>query len=110
MNNGGNKVVNMASGFAAGENINNIADNSGSLTNGANIGDLKKGIDGLKKAGLDFAGDKGEFHRDLGQKVTVKGGVTDESKLSTANNMYGSSSVSVSLFASPDVSGEAVSI
>ena len=87
LNNGGNKVVNMASGFAAGENINNIADNSSSLTNGANIGDLKKGIDGLKKAGLDFAGDKGEFHRDLGQKVTVKGGVTDESKLSTANNI-----------------------
>ena len=87
LNNGGNKVVNMASGFAAGENINNIADNSGSLTNGANIGDLKKGIDGLKKAGLDFAGDKGEFHRDLGQKVTVKGGVTDESKLSIANNI-----------------------
>ncbi|MBS6748787.1 MAG: YadA-like family protein [Veillonella parvula] len=70
-----------------GEDINNIADNSSSLTNGANIGDLKKGIDGLKKAGLDFAGDKGEFHRDLGQKVTVKGGVTDESKLSTANNI-----------------------
>ena len=77
----------MASGYAEGEDINNIADNSSSLTNGANIGDLKKGIDGLKKAGLDFAGDKGEFHRDLGQKVTVKGGVTDESKLSTANNI-----------------------
>ena len=87
LNNGGNKVVNMASGYAEGEDINNIADNSSSLTNGANIGDLKKGIDGLKKAGLDFAGDKGEFHRDLGQKVTVKGGVTDESKLSTANNI-----------------------
>ncbi|MBS5189269.1 MAG: YadA-like family protein [Veillonella sp.] len=87
LNNGGNKVVNMASGYAEGEDINNIADNSSSLTNGANIGDLKKGIDGLKKAGLDFAGDKGSFHRDLGQKVTVKGGVTDESKLSTANNI-----------------------
>ena len=87
LNNGGNKVVNMASGFAAGENINNIADNSSSLTNGANIGDLKKGIDGLKKAGLDFAGDKGEFHRNLGEKVTVKGGITDESKLSSANNI-----------------------
>ena len=87
LNNGGNQVVNMASGYGKGEDINNIADNSSSLTNGANIGDLKKGIDGLKKAGLDFAGDKGEFHRDLGQKVTVKGGVTDESKLSTANNI-----------------------
>ena len=87
LNNGGNKVVNMASGYGENEDINNIADNSSSLTNGANIGDLKKGIDGLKKAGLDFAGDKGEFHRDLGQKVTVKGGVTDESKLSTANNI-----------------------
>ena len=87
LNNGGNKVVNMASGYGEGEDINNIADNSSSLTNGANIGDLKKGIDGLKKAGLDFAGDKGEFHRDLGQKVTVKGGITDESKLSTANNI-----------------------
>ena len=87
LNNGGNKVVNMASGYAEGEDINNIADNSSSLTNGANIGDLKKGIDGLKKAGLDFEGDKGAFHRDLGQKVTVKGGVTDESKLSTANNI-----------------------
>ena len=87
LNNGGNKVVNMASGYAEGEDINNIADNSSSLTNGANIGDLKKGIDGLKKAGLDFAGDKGEFHRNLGEKVTVKGGVTDESKLSTANNI-----------------------
>ena len=87
LNNGGNKVVNMASGYAEGEDINNIADNSSSLTNGANIGDLKKGIDGLKKAGLDFAGDKGSFHRDLGQKVTVKGGVTDESKLSSANNI-----------------------
>ena len=87
LNNGGNKVVNMASGYGEGEDINNIADNSSSLTNGANIGDLKKGIDGLKKAGLDFAGDKGAFHRDLGQKVTVKGGITDESKLSTANNI-----------------------
>ena len=87
LNNGGNKVVNMASGYAEGEDINNIADNSSSLTNGANIGDLKKGIDGLKKAGLDFAGDKGEFHRNLGEKVTVKGGITDESKLSTANNI-----------------------
>ena len=87
LNNGGNQVVNMASGYGKGEDINNIADNSSSLTNGANIGDLKKGIDGLKKAGLDFAGDKGEFHRDLGQKVTVKGGVTDESKLSSANNI-----------------------
>ena len=87
LNNGGNQVVNMASGYKAGEDINNIANNSSSLTNGANIGDLKKGIDGLKKAGLDFEGDKGAFHRDLGQKVTVKGGVTDESKLSTANNI-----------------------
>ena len=87
LNNGGNKVVNMASGYGEGEDINNIADNSSSLTNGANIGDLKKGIDGLKKAGLDFAGDKGEFHRNLGEKVTVKGGITDESKLSTANNI-----------------------
>ena len=87
LNNGGNKVVNMASGYGEGEDINNIANNSSSLTNGANIGDLKKGIDGLKRAGLDFEGDKGAFHRDLGQKVTVKGGVTDESKLSTANNI-----------------------
>ena len=87
LNNGGNKVVNMASGYGEGEDINNIADNSSSLTNGANIGDLKKGIDGLKKAGLDFAGDKGEFHRNLGEKVTVKGGITDESKLSSANNI-----------------------
>ena len=87
LNNGGNKVVNMASGYGEGEDINNIANNSSSLTNGANIGDLKKGIDGLKKAGLDFAGDKGEFHRNLGEKVTVKGGITDESKLSTANNI-----------------------
>ena len=87
LNNGGNKVVNMASGYGEGEDINNIADNSSSLTNGANIGDLKKGIDGLKKAGLDFAGDKGAFHRNLGEKVTVKGGITDESKLSTANNI-----------------------
>ena len=87
LNNGGNQVVNMASGYKAGEDINNIADNSSSLTNGANIGDLKKGIDGLKKAGLDFAGDKGEFHRNLGEKVSVKGGITDESKLSTANNI-----------------------
>ena len=87
LNNGGNKVVNMASGYGEGEDINNIANNSSSLTNGANIGDLKKGIDGLKKAGLDFAGDKGEFHRNLGEKVTVKGGVTDESKLSSANNI-----------------------
>ena len=87
LNNGGNKVVNMASGYGEGEDINNIANNSSSLTNGANIGDLKKGIDGLKKAGLDFAGDKGAFHRDLGEKVTVKGGITDESKLSTANNI-----------------------
>lgn len=48
LNNGGNKVVNMASGYGEGEDINNIADNSSSLTNGANIGDLKKGIDGSR--------------------------------------------------------------
>lgn len=34
LNNGGNQVVNMASGYKAGEDINNIADNSSSLTNG----------------------------------------------------------------------------
>ena len=46
------KLLTWQSGYGEGEDINNIADNSSSLTNGANIGDLKKGIDGLKKAGF----------------------------------------------------------
>lgn len=49
--------------------------------NTANIAKNKAEID----KGLDFAGDKGEFNRKLGQKTTVKGGITDESKLSNNN-------------------------
>ena len=86
LNNGGNQVTNMASGYAAGENIDNITDKSDSLSNGATIGDLKKGIDSVKKGGLDFAGNSGDFHRDLGQKVTIKGeGTKADSEYSGEN-------------------------
>ncbi|MDD0823905.1 YadA-like family protein [Mannheimia sp. AT1] len=57
------------------ETNQNVANNT------ANIAKNKAEID----KGLDFAGDKGEFNRKLGQKTTIKGGITDESKLSDNN-------------------------
>ena len=41
----------------------------------------------LRKRASDFAGDRGEFHRDLGQKVTVKGGVMMKANFPPANNI-----------------------
>ena len=51
---------------------------------------LDKKIDNLgdeiTKKGMDFAGNTGEFHRDLGQKVTIKGeGTEDDDKYSGEN-------------------------
>ena len=42
--------------------------------------------DGITKKGMNFAGNTGEFHRDLGQKVTIKGeGTESDDKYSGEN-------------------------
>lgn len=51
------KLLTWRKAVMARQGYHNIADNSSSLTNGANIGDLKK-VSMVLKADLDFAGDK----------------------------------------------------
>ncbi|MBV7388964.1 YadA-like family protein [Pasteurellaceae bacterium TAE3-ERU1] len=55
-----------------------------------NVKDLKQATDGVTSAivtkGLEFAGNTGNFHRDLGQTVTIKGeGTLDDNKYSGEN-------------------------
>ncbi|MBE2897204.1 hypothetical protein HPC38_10035 [Pasteurellaceae bacterium HPA106] len=55
-----------------------------------NVKDLKNATDGVTSAivakGLEFAGNTGNFHRDLGQTVTIKGeGTLDDNKYSGEN-------------------------
>ncbi|TCM63697.1 trimeric autotransporter adhesin, partial [Acinetobacter calcoaceticus] len=55
----GNKIINVAAGT--------------NLTDAVNVSQLKEAGNELTAKGLNFAGNSGEFHRDLGQKVTIKG-------------------------------------
>ncbi|SUP44387.1 ESPR-type extended signal peptide-containing protein [Veillonella criceti] len=64
-------------------------------TNAANIGDVKNitdaattvVINNLTAKGMDFAGNTGKVHRDLGQTLNVVGGQSDTTKLSEGANI-----------------------
>ena len=74
LNNGGNQITNVLSG---GE----------TLTNAANIGDLKGAVSDIATKGLDFAGNDGiNIHKDLGQKLEIVG-TLDASKTASAKNI-----------------------
>ena len=74
LNNGGNQITNVLSG---GE----------TLTNAANIGDVKGAVSDIATKGLDFAGNLGDdIHKDLGQKLEIVG-TLDASKTASAKNI-----------------------
>ena len=74
LNNGGNQITNVLSG---GE----------TLTNAANIGDVKGAVSDIATKGLDFAGNDGiNIHKDLGQKLEIVGAL-DASKTASAKNI-----------------------
>ena len=74
LNNGGNQITNVLSG---GE----------TLTNAANIGDVKGAVGDIATKGLDFAGNDGiNIHKDLGQKLEIVG-TLDASKTASAKNI-----------------------
>ncbi|WP_418743327.1 S-layer homology domain-containing protein [Dialister invisus] len=71
LDNGGNKITNVASGGTTDSNAANIGDVKAAVTNVTNA---------LTVKGLDFEGNDGaanKVHRDLGTKLTIKGGLTD---------------------------------
>ncbi|WP_424411659.1 YadA-like family protein [Pasteurella sp. PK-2025] len=76
LNNGGNKVVNVASGLD-GKNLSELADGATELTNAANIGDLKTAVDniaGAAKGGFGLKDQNGqEFKQALGETAQIKG-------------------------------------
>lgn len=87
LDNGNNQIINVASGLGG----STLANASGStLTNAANIGDLKTAITNLDTTltnkGTGYGGDAGTaFVTPLGEQTNIKGGVTDPSKLSDGN-------------------------
>ncbi len=79
------------SAMGGGTSLNNVA-SAGDITNtanaykAANAGDVNNAIVGVTNKGLSFGGDTGsDVQRKLGETLTVKGGVTDASKLSDNN-------------------------
>ena len=58
---------------------------NGTVTTANNVGDALKGLNDAVNSPLTFKGDSGEFNRNLGQTTTVKGGITDTTKLSDNN-------------------------
>ncbi|WP_432481065.1 YadA-like family protein [Moraxella sp. ZY200743] len=72
-NNGGAaRITNIAAGEQDGDAVN--------------FKQVKDGIAGITTKGLKFAGDiNGEVHRELGQALTITGGVTQEGNLTDSN-------------------------
>ena len=82
LNNGGNKITNVADG--------DIASGSKEAVNGGQVFDLKQELtanSGNISKGLDFAGNTGDFNRQLGEKTTISGGLTDSNKSSSNSNI-----------------------
>lgn len=85
---GGKNYV-MNSGINANnQTVTNVASGGNTTTNAANIGDVQTAVNNavtnvtntLTAKGLDFEGNDGaanKVHRDLGAKLTVKGGLAD---------------------------------
>ena len=88
LNNGGNQIVNVASGVtdAAGNPVTDLAD--AVQTNAVNVGDLRNVNDGLTTAGLNFTANDaaaGDVHRDLGQTLGILGEASTAGTYSGAN-------------------------
>ena len=81
---GGNTYVTNNGINANNQTITNVASGGTTDSNAANIGDVKTAVTNVTNAltakGLDFEGNDGaanKVHRDLGTKLTVKGGLAD---------------------------------
>ncbi|MGP5209812.1 ESPR-type extended signal peptide-containing protein, partial [Psychrobacter alimentarius] len=75
---GGNRqIVNVAAGT-----------NDSDAVNVAQLVGLQNGINGTLNQGIDFGGDSGtNVNRKLGEKLLLKGGETDATKLTSGNNI-----------------------
>ncbi|EPF75134.1 hypothetical protein F945_01351, partial [Acinetobacter rudis CIP 110305] len=71
---------------AGGKVISHVADGKDGK-DAVNVDQLTKAGENLTVKGLDFAGNTGEFHRDLGQKVTIKGTGAKADTEYSANNI-----------------------
>ena len=112
---GGNQVKNMGSGSdgtADGKPTYNT------LTNGANIGDVKNIVrtteTDLKMKGLDFQGNNKEVtvHRNLGQKLTIQGeGTKADANYSGENlKVIGNTDGSLTIKMDKDIKGNSVTV
>ena len=112
---GGNQVKNMGSGSdgtADGKPTYNT------LTNGANIGDVKNIVrtteTDLKMKGLDFQGNNKEVtvHRNLGQKLTIQGeGTKADTNYSGENlKVIGNTDGSLTIKMDKDIKGNSVTV
>ena len=112
---GGNQVKNMGSGS------DGTADDKptyNTLTNGANIGDVKNIVQttetDLKMKGLDFQGNNKEVtvHRNLGQKLTIQGeGTKADANYSGENlKVIGNTDGSLTIKMDKDIKGNSVTV
>ncbi len=60
-----------------GAQVTNMASGGTIDNHGANIKDVKDMVKAAAAQGLDFAGNDGSVHRDLGSTLSIKGGLTD---------------------------------
>ncbi len=85
---GGKNYVTNSGINANNQTVTNVASGGNTTTNAANIGDVQTAVNNavtnvtntLTAKGLDFEGNDGaanKVHRDLGAKLTVKGGLAD---------------------------------
>ncbi|MBV4397398.1 hypothetical protein KU392_09055, partial [Advenella alkanexedens] len=81
---GGDKQI---TGVASGLGGTKLADATGNiLTNAANIGDLQSAANNLTNAGLNFVGNTGgAIHKDLGDTLSIGGGLADGAASTGAN-------------------------
>ena len=91
---GGNTYVTNNGINANNQTITNVASGGTTDSNAANIGDIKTAVTNVTNAltakGLDFEGNDGaanKVHRDLGTKLTVKGGLADVTTSVSGKNL-----------------------
>ena len=105
LNNGGNQIKNVGSGLVNkdGSKITDIAGitNQDILSNGVNVGDLQKAINSVTNSsnggGFGLTGNNGKIMQNLGETITIKGGIANKkddsgkdlpAKSTTAQNTY----------------------
>ena len=105
LNNGGNQIKNVGSGLVNkdGSKITDIAGikDQDILSNGVNVGDLQKAINSVTNSsnggGFGLKGNNGKIMQNLGETITIKGGIANKkddsgkdlpAKSTTAQNTY----------------------